>query len=191
MCNASEAEKRASLYFTQDTARVGLAEFAGGYKGHSVNALSNIAQALMQMGQYELALGYAVAATRLDAFCAASDKPLYRAALCCSLLRQPLAALHFICQVRACAEAAKEADVMVLSMDYLASWPWHGVVVIPDSNALDSLARGQVRFDTDSRRCTWKPGTGCRLTLSQTRLFVSDTHAHIRPRSGYSGIFER
>ena len=99
MHNASKAEKCASLYFTQDAARVGLAEFADGYKRHSVSALSNIAQALLQMGQYELALGYAVAATRLDAFGTAPNKALYRAALCCSLLRQPLAALHFVCQV--------------------------------------------------------------------------------------------
>jgi hypothetical protein len=56
-------------------------------------------QALISLGQYELALGSAVAATRVARGRYESLKAWYQAAVCCHHLGSPLAVLFFLQQV--------------------------------------------------------------------------------------------
>ena len=65
-------------------------------------SLQNTAQGLLKLGHIELALGYAVAALRLEP---TSLKAAYRAAQACFKLQQYGAACWFLLLVRSCIPA--------------------------------------------------------------------------------------
>ena len=77
----------------------GLAAVAGYAERAVPKALSNIALALLAIGHFELALGYAVASLRIGAH-GDPIKAYYRAAQACVQLEQPGAALYFLSWVR-------------------------------------------------------------------------------------------
>ena len=83
-----------------DHVNLALTIFASISDWQPLKGLQNIALSLHQLGHWELALGYALAATRLMRF---AHKALYWAAVVCNKLGEPAAALWFVIQVRACA----------------------------------------------------------------------------------------
>ena len=82
----------------RDLAWFGLHEFAS-YDNNItefrlLKILQNIAAALAQLKNYELALGYANAAVQIQPFTKPA-KAIFRAAQCCIELGKPLAAFHY------------------------------------------------------------------------------------------------
>ena len=89
-------------------ARGGLNTLGTMFGGNFIESLQNSALALNNIGQPELALGYAHAATRLDV---KAHKARYQAAVACLELDHPYAAFHYIASVR-----SQPAETLVLPL---------------------------------------------------------------------------